>query len=261
MTVLVIFYTVLEIRSLSVRAEGKDILRGVSATFPTGGVSYLLGKNGSGKSSLSFSIAGHPKYRVESGEMYLDGESLSGLSPEERAAKGIFLSLQNVPEIRGVKLSEYLRAIVNAKLKREDPSAKPLTPFVAKRLFLKEASSLGIPESFLDRELNVGFSGGEKRRIELLQMKLLNPKFVILDEIDSGLDIDAFRMVAGLLASLRSSERSFLVVTHNFALAETLPPDRVFVMEDGRIAQTGGAELVKRIGEEGFSGGTEEARG
>lgn len=153
-----------------------------------------------------------------------------------------------------MKLSEYLRAVVNAKIKREDPNAKPLTPFVAKRLFLKEAALLGIPDSFLDRELNVGFSGGEKRRVELLQMRLLNPKFVILDEVDSGLDVDAFRMVADLLASLRSPDRTFLVVTHNFALTGIFPPDRVFVMEDGKIVQTGDADLVRKIGEEGFSG-------
>ena len=244
----------LKIKDLAVRAEGKDILKGVSAEMPSGTVCYLLGKNGSGKSSLSFSIAGHPKYSVTAGDILLDGESLVGLSPEERAAKGVFLSLQNVPEIRGVKLSEYLRAVVNAKIKREDPEAKPLTPFVAKRLFLKEAAALQIPESFLDRELNVGFSGGEKRRIELLQMRLLNPKFVILDEVDSGLDVDAFRMVADLLASLRSPDRTFLVVTHNFGLTEAFPPDAVFVMEDGKIVKTGGAELVKQIGEEGFSG-------
>lgn len=246
----------LKITNLSVRAEGKDILNGVSAEMPTGTVCYLLGKNGSGKSSLSFSIAGHPKYSVTGGDILLDGESLVGLAPEERAAKGVFLSLQNVPEIRGVKLSEYLRAILNAKLKREDAAAKPLSPFVAKRLFLKEAASLGIPDSFLDRELNVGFSGGEKRRIELLQMKILNPKLVILDEVDSGLDVDAFRMVAELLASLRSPERTFLVVTHNFALTDVFPPDEVLVMEGGKIVKTGGPELVKQIGEEGFAGGS-----
>ncbi|MDQ1344445.1 MAG: Fe-S cluster assembly ATP-binding protein [Patescibacteria group bacterium] len=221
----------LEIKNLSVCAEGKNILSGVNAELPSGSVCYLLGKNGSGKSSLAFTIAGHPKYSVTGGEIFLDGESIITLAPEERAAKGIFLSLQNVPEIRGVKLSEYLRSIVNAKIVRENPSAKPLSPFLARRLLLKESSVLGIPEAFLDRELNVGFSGGEKRRIELLQMKLLHPKLVILDEVDSGLDVDAFRMVADMLASLRSPERTFLVVTHNFALTEILPPDRVFVME------------------------------
>lgn len=243
----------LEIRNLSVRAEGKDILNGVNAELPSGTVVYLLGKNGSGKSSLAFTLAGHPKYAVTGGEVLLDGEPITALEPEERAAKGVFLSLQNVPEIRGVKLSEYLRSIVNAKIRREDPQAKPLTPFVAKRLILKEAAALGIPDAFLDRELNVGFSGGEKRRIELLQMRLLNPKLVILDEVDSGLDVDAFRMVAELLASLRSPERTFLVVTHNFALTEILPPDLVFVMSEGKIVETGDAGLVGRIGEEGFA--------
>lgn len=242
----------LRIEDLHVRVEDKEVLRGVTAEIPSGSVCYLLGKNGSGKSSLSFALAGHPKYEVVSGGMSLDGESLVGLPPEERAAKGVFLSLQNVPEIKGVKLSEYLRSVVNAKMRREDPSAKPLTPFVAKRLFLKEAAALGIPESFLDRDLNVGFSGGEKRRAELLQMKLLNPKLAILDEIDSGLDVDAFRMVANLLASLRSPDRTFLIVTHNFALAEILPPDFVFVMRDGVLTDKGGVELVGKIGAEGF---------
>lgn len=128
-----------KIENLHVQADGKTIVKSVDAELPSGSVCYLLGKNGSGKSSLSLAIAGHPKYRVTEGDMLLDGESIVGLPPEQRAAKGIFLSLQNIPEIRGIKLSEYLRSIVNAKIKREDPSAKPLTPFVAKRLFLKEA--------------------------------------------------------------------------------------------------------------------------
>ncbi len=173
------------IQNLSVEAEGKRILESVNLELPSGEVCYLLGKNGSGKSSLSLAIAGHPKYSVVQGEFFLDDEPISGLAPEDRSAKGIFLSLQNVPEIKGVKLFEYLRSVVNAKIRREGPSTKPLSPFLAKRLFQKEALVLGIPETFLDRELNVGFSGGEKRRIELLQMRLLNPKLVILDEIDS----------------------------------------------------------------------------
>lgn len=134
-----IYFLVFKIENLHVQADGKTIVKSVDAELPSGSVCYLLGKNGSGKSSLSLAIAGHPKYRVTEGDMLLDGESIVGLPPEQRAAKGIFLSLQNIPEIRGIKLSEYLRSIVNAKIKREDPSAKPLTPFVAKRLFLKEA--------------------------------------------------------------------------------------------------------------------------
>jgi Fe-S cluster assembly ATP-binding protein len=243
----------LQIRSLSVEVEGKKVLSDVSLTLEEGKTYYLLGKNGSGKTSLALALAGHPKYRVVSGSVLLNGEDLLQKTPEERAALGVFLSLQNVPEIRGVKISEYLRSVLNAKLRRTDPAAKPLSPFVAKRLFVKEAAAVGVPESFLDRELNVGFSGGEKRRLELLQMKLLDPKLAILDEIDSGLDVDAFKSVATTLAALRANERTFLIVTHNFALAEELPPDGVIVIEGGRVTKSGGKELLREISESGFS--------
>jgi Fe-S cluster assembly ATP-binding protein len=233
-------------------AEGKEILPDITLAFESGKTYFLLGKNGSGKTSLSLSLMGHPKYRTVSGKATLDEGDLLSKSPEDRAAAGLFLSLQNVPEIKGVKVAEYLRSILNARLRRTDPEAKPLSPFVARRAIAKECAELGIPEAFLDRELNVGFSGGEKRRLELLQLKLLSPKFVILDEIDSGLDVDAFKSVASSLAACRAPDRTFLVVTHNFALAEYLPPDGVVVLESGRVVKTGGPEIIRQISERGF---------
>ncbi len=242
----------LQIESLSVSVEGRSVLSDVSLSLESGKTYYLLGKNGSGKTSLALALAGHPKYAVVSGRARLNDADLEGKTPEERAALGLFLSLQNVPEIKGVKISEYLRTVLNAKIRRTDPDAKPISPFVARRAVSKEALALGIPESFLDRDLNVGFSGGEKRRLELLQCKLLDPKFVILDEIDSGLDVDAFKAVAAALAALRSPDRTFLVVTHNFALADYLPPDGVIVLSGGKTVRTGGKEVMDEIGKEGF---------
>lgn len=242
----------LHIESLRAEVDGRSVLSDVSLSLESGKTYYLLGKNGSGKTTLALTLAGHPKYRVSSGSARLDGTDLLELPPEGRAAKGLFLSLQNVPEIKGVKISEYLRTVLNAKAKRSDPNAKPLSPFVARRAVSKEAAALNIPEAFLDRELNVGFSGGERRRLELLQCKLLDPKFAILDEIDSGLDVDAFKAVGETLAALRTPERTFLVVTHNFALAEYLPPDGVIVLEGGRVARTGGPEILEEVRTEGY---------
>lgn len=228
----------LTIESLCVSAEGKSVLSNINLQFQEGKTYFLLGKNGSGKTSLSLALMGHPKYSVTSGSVFLDEEDLLAKTSEARAAAGLFLSLQNIPEIRGVKISEYLRTIINAKLRRNDPSVKSLSPFIVRRMVIKECESLGIPETFLDRELNVGFSGGEKRRLELLQMKLLDPKVVILDEIDSGLDIDAFKTVATSLAECRSTDRTLVIVTHNFLLAQYLPPDFVVILEAGKIKET-----------------------
>ena len=206
----------LEIQNLTVTVEEKTILSTLSHTFEKGKTYALLGHNGSGKSSLAFTIAGHPKYQIADGRIAFDGQDITKMPVDERAKLGIFLSFQNVPEIPGVRLSEFLRTIYNAHLQSIKPETKPLSPFLFGRFIAKEALALGIDKSFLDRDLFVGFSGGEKRRIELLAMKLLEPKCIILDEIDSGLDIDAFEIVADAIRDAKNPETTLIIVTHNF---------------------------------------------
>lgn len=224
----------IQIQNLSVSVEGKNILRNIDLTFEIGKTYFLLGQNGSGKSSLALTLMGHPKYRVEGGNMTLDGADLLSMTPDERSHHGLFLSLQNIPEVRGVRLGEYLRTIHNRNLSAGD---KPLSPFLCRRYLMTLTKELGIPESFLDRDLNVGFSGGEKRKIEILQMKLLRPRYIILDEIESGLDIDAFRTVAELLARVKSPENTLIIITHNFRMTEFVTPDEVVILRSGEIAE------------------------
>jgi Fe-S cluster assembly ATP-binding protein len=243
----------LELKNLSVSVGEKSVLRSIDIQFQTGKTYYVVGKNGGGKSSLAMSVMGYPKYRITAGTIELDGKDISNMDITERAHLGIFLALQNIPEIPGIKLGEFLRTISNEKLKREHPETKPVTPFLFRRYIVQKLEKLGLPESFLGRDLNVGFSGGEKRRVEMLQMEILNPKYVLVDEIDSGLDIDAFKSVAASLAELATPERTLIVVTHNYRLAEFLPPDRVIVMEDGKIAETGSAELLREVEKTGFA--------
>ncbi|NCP76802.1 Fe-S cluster assembly ATPase SufC [Candidatus Gracilibacteria bacterium] len=239
----------IQIQNLRVSVEGKEILRNIDISFETGKTYYLLGQNGSGKSSLALTLMGHPKYYVEEGIITIDGENLATMTPDERSHKGLFLSLQNIPEVRGVRLGEYLRTIHNKHL---SVGNKPLSPFLCRRYLTTLTKELSIPDSFLDRDLNVGFSGGEKRKIEILQMKLLNPKYIILDEIESGLDIDAFRTVAELLARVKNPENTLIIITHNFRMTEFVKPDEVIILKTGEIVERGGAELVEKIGMEGF---------
>lgn len=192
---------------------------------------------------------GHPKYQIAGGAMTLNGEDLLGMTPDERSNKGLFLSLQNIPEVRGVRLWEYLRTIHNRRL---PVGTKALSPFLCRRYLVTLTKELGIPEAFLDRDLNVGFSGGEKRKIEILQMKLLNPKYIILDEIESGLDIDAFRTVAELLARVKTTENTLIIITHNFRMTEFVSPDMVVILKNGEIITRWGPELIAKIGVEGF---------
>lgn len=192
---------------------------------------------------------GHPKYRIEEGGMTIDGQDLAAMTPDERSHKGLFLSLQNIPEVRGVRLGEYLRTIHNRNLPE---GTKALSPFLCHRYLTTLTKELGIPEAFLDRDLNVGFSGGEKRKIEILQMKLLNPRYIILDEIESGLDIDAFRTVAELLSRVKTPENTLIIITHNFRMTEFVRPDEVIILKNGEIAERGGGELVEKIGVAGF---------
>jgi Fe-S cluster assembly ATP-binding protein len=239
----------IQIQNLAVTVEWKEILKNIDITFLPGKTYFLLGQNGSGKSSLALTLMGHPKYQVREGTMLLDGHDMALMTPDERSTRGLFLSLQNIPEVRGVQLWEYLRTIYN---KRLPTGTKSLSPFLFRRYVMTFAKDLGIPETFLDRDLNVGFSGGEKRKIEILQMKLLSPKYIILDEIESGLDIDAFRMVAELLSQVKTWDNTLIIITHNFRMTEFVTPDEVVILKGGEIVERGGGELVEKIGIEGF---------
>lgn len=175
---------------------------------------------------------GNPAYEVTEGSITLDGADLLTMSPEERSLAGIFLSFQNVTEIKGIKVSEYLRTIYNLHLPRISPGTAPLSPMLFHRFIKTLLTSCDIPEAFLERDLNVGFSGGEKRKLEVLQLKLIKPTYIILDEIDSGLDLDAFRLVAKMLSECASPVRSIIIITHYFEILESIPVDQVIVMRD-----------------------------
>ncbi|MDR2416421.1 MAG: Fe-S cluster assembly ATPase SufC [Candidatus Peribacteria bacterium] len=236
----------LELQNLSVQVGEKKILNQISLTFEKGKNYCILGKNGSGKSSLAMTLMGHPDYTITAGEIFLDGEKCTTLSPDERAKRGIFLAFQHIPEIPGIKLFEFLKGIY-------DVAKGTITTFLAfKALVEPMLEELKLSKEFLRRDLNVGFSGGERRKFEILQIKLLNPKRIILDEIDSGLDVDAFKVVACLLASLNSAENTFIVITHIFSILDSLSVDKVIVLQNGSIVQKGGKEVVERVKEEGF---------
>lgn len=242
----------LELRSLSVSVGDTPILSDISCVFESGKTYFLAGKNGSGKSSLALTLMGHPRYGITDGDILLDGRSIKALSPMERSHAGVFLSLQNVPEIPGVKLGEYLRTIYNEHLKRTSPETKALTPFVFRRFVKPLLEKFSIPEAFLDRELNVGFSGGEKRRIEMVQIELLQPKIVIVDEIDSGLDIEAFVGVAKALATISTPDRTLIIITHNYRLKEFVPPLEVVLLEGGKLKERGNETILERLEKTGF---------
>jgi len=239
----------LQIQKLSVSVESKSILRDVDLSFEIGKTYFLLGQNGSGKSSLALALMGHPKYHIDAGKILLDGEDITELPPDERNKKGMFLSFQNIPEIRGVRFGEYLRTIYN---KRLPEGTKALSPFVFRRLVLPHLAELSMSEQFLERDLNVGFSGGEKRKAEILQVRLLSPRYILLDEIESGLDVDAFRTVAELLRSLSTPDNAMIVITHDARTLDYLSPDEAIVLESGQIKSRGGREIVERIMAEGF---------
>ena len=252
----------IEIKNLEVSVWEKEIIKWVSLSFELGKNYCILWKNGSGKSTLSSVLMGHPKYEVTGGEIQIrvpvanstgtEIKDLLEMEPNERSNAGIFLSFQNIPEIKWVKLSEYLRTIFNIAEKQKNPEFQDISPFLFKRYIKKHLEELHIDESFLDRDLNVWFSGGEKRKIEILQMKLIWPKYIILDEIDSGLDLDAFKTVASMLQSLSSPENSLIIITHYFTILEYIDVDKVYVMKDGKVLREWGKELASEIQEKGF---------
>jgi Fe-S cluster assembly ATP-binding protein len=241
----------LEIKNLTVQIEDKRILNRLDLTVKRGEVAAIMGPNGSGKSTLSYVIAGKEDYQILDGEILLDGENILAMGPDERAAKGLFLAFQYPLEIPGVATMTFLKAALNAQL-RARGEAELSTPAFIKRVNAA-AAQLQIEKDMLKRALNVGFSGGEKKRMEILQMALLQPSFCILDETDSGLDIDALRIVAEGVNALRSPERAFLVITHYQRLLNHIVPDTVHVMANGRIVRSGGPELALELEANGYA--------
>ena len=239
----------IKIENLKIGVSEKEILKWVNLEFEKGKNYCLLGKNGSWKSSLSAFLMWHPKYEYISGKVEIDGENLLEMEPNERSNIWIFLSFQNIPEIKWIKLVEYLRTIYNIHLKDEKPETPEISPFVFRRFLKKYLEELKIEEEFLDRDLNVWFSGWEKRKIEILQMKLIWPKYIILDEIDSGLDLDAFKSVCKLLKNLDSENNTFIIITHYFKILDYLEIDKVYVMKSGEIFKKWWKELVEYIKE------------
>ncbi|MBP8017091.1 Fe-S cluster assembly ATPase SufC [Candidatus Gracilibacteria bacterium] len=242
----------LEIKNLSVKVDKKEILKNINMSFDFGKTYFLLGRNGSGKSSLALTIMGHPNYVINSGDIFINKKNITKLSPEDRNKLGIFLSFQNIPELKGIKLIEFLRTIFNEHLKSKKRSTKILSLFLFKKFIIPILKDLNINENFLERDLNVGFSGGEKRKIELLQIKLLNPRYIILDEIDSGLDIDSFEEVAKNLSKLKTKDNILIFITHNFSLINYIGVDLVYIMNDGKIIDFGDKKLMEKIKKEGF---------
>jgi Fe-S cluster assembly ATP-binding protein len=247
----------LEIKNLNVSIHDKPILVGLSLNVQTGQVAAIMGPNGSGKSTLAYVIAGKPDYEVTSGNILLDGENLLELEPEERAQRGVFLAFQYPVEIPGVSTMTFLKAALNAQ-RRSRGKSDLTTPEFMRRV--REASqSLKIDQEMLRRPLNVGFSGGEKKRLEILQMALITPRLGVLDETDSGLDIDALRIVADGVNALRDPNRTFLVITHYQRLLDHIRPDMVHVMAKGRIVASGGPDLALELERNGYRVYADEA--
>jgi Fe-S cluster assembly ATP-binding protein len=240
----------LRIDDLHVAVGGAEIIRGLTLDVPAGEVHAIMGPNGAGKSTLAYALAGREGYEPTGGEATLEGADLFAMAPEERAAKGLFLSFQYPLEIPGVPTLTFLRTALNAQHKAR-AEAEISSPDFLKQVRAK-AAALKIDPEMLKRPLNVGFSGGEKKRMEVLQMAVLEPRFAILDETDSGLDIDALRVVADGVNALRGPERGMLVITHYQRLLDYIKPDRVHVLAGGRIAESGGPDLALMLEREGY---------
>jgi len=240
----------LQITDLHVTTDNKEILKGLNLTLKTGEFAALMGPNGSGKSTLAGTLAGHPAYSVTSGTVTLDGTDLLALRPEERAARGLFLAFQYPASIPGVSVSSFLRLALNAQEKANGKPLTALAPFLNE--LKKQMRELEMPWEFAQRAVNDGFSGGEKKRLEMLQMLVLRPRLVILDEVDSGLDIDAMRLVAKAVNSLDRTQTAVLIITHYQRLLDYLTPDSVHIMRDGSIVTSGGAELAKHLETHGY---------
>jgi Fe-S cluster assembly ATP-binding protein len=243
--------SLLEIKNLHVEIDGKKILNGLDLTIEKGKVHAIMGPNGSGKSTLAYVLAGKDDYEVTQGDVLFNGESVLEMEPDERAAKGVFLAFQYPIEIPGVATMQFLRTALNAQRKKRG-EAELTTPDFMKRV-REQAAKLSINPEMLRRAVNVGFSGGEKKRNEILQMALLEPSLAVLDETDSGLDIDALKIVADGVNRLRSPERSAIVITHYQRLLDYIVPDVVHVLSKGRVVKTGGKELALELEATGYA--------
>jgi len=241
----------LEVNNLKVRVEDREILHGLTLTVNKGQVHAIMGPNGSGKSTLSHVIAGKPGYEVTDGEILFEGEDLLAMEPDERAAKGVFLAFQYPVEIPGVATMNFLRTALNAQRKARGEGEMSTPDFLKK--VREVCTRLNIPQDMLKRGVNVGFSGGEKKRNEVLQMALFEPSLCILDEMDSGLDIDALRIAADGVNALRTPDRGFVVITHYQRLLNYIIPDVVHVMSNGRVVKSGGKELALELEESGYA--------
>ncbi|HFQ2336654.1 Fe-S cluster assembly ATPase SufC [Staphylococcus aureus] len=244
----------LEIKDLHVSIEDKEILKGVNLTINTDEIHAIMGPNGTGKSTLSSAIMGHPSYEVTKGEVLLDGVNILELEVDERAKAGLFLAMQYPSEITGVTNDDFMRSAINAK--REEGQEINLMQFIKK--LDKNMDFLDIDKDMAQRYLNEGFSGGEKKRNEILQLMMLEPKFAILDEIDSGLDIDALKVVSKGINQMRGENFGALMITHYQRLLNYITPDKVHVMYAGKVVKSGGPELAKRLEEEGYEWVKEE---
>jgi Fe-S cluster assembly ATP-binding protein len=248
----------LEIKNLHATVHGKNILNGVDLTLAAGQVHAIMGPNGSGKSTLSYVLAGRAGYEMTEGEVLYKGRSLQGLPPEERAAKGLFLAFQYPVEIPGVPNSTFLKEALNAI--RIHRGEAPLDAMAFIKVVREKVRALGMSDEMLKRAVNVGFSGGEKKRNEILQMAVLEPSLAVLDETDSGLDIDALKIVGDGVNSLRSVDRSILLITHYQRLLDYIVPDRVHVLAHGRIVHSGGKELALELEKKGYAQYEDAAR-
>ena len=242
----------LVIKNLCVSVENQEILKDFNLEIPQGEVHAIMGPNGTGKSTLAYTLMGHPRYHVGQGQIRLNGTNLLNLATEERSKLGVFLAFQYPIAIPGVTVANFLRTALNAHRKAENPEDKGIPVPEFRKQMLEKMKLLEMDPAMAGRYLNDGFSGGEKKRVEILQMAMLNPKFAILDETDSGLDIDALRIVSEGINTLKNSNLGILVITHYQRMLNYLKPDVVHVMDDGRIVKSGGPELALKLEEEGY---------
>jgi Fe-S cluster assembly ATP-binding protein len=244
----------LEVKNLCVSTDGTDIINGLNLKICSGETHVIMGPNGSGKSTLCYALMGHPRYTIRKGDVVINGTSIKSMSPDQRAILGLFLGFQHPIEVAGLALNNFLRTASNAIAKGRDQTAKPQGPLDFYRLLKQVAKSLNYDSAMLARNLNEGFSGGEKKRTEVLQLAVLKPKFALLDEIDSGLDIDALRVVAaGIKSAFKKHEMGLLIITHHPRILNHIKPNFVHVMAQGKIIMSGGHQLAKKLEKEGYS--------
>ncbi len=240
----------MKIENLNAKIGAKEILKGIDLELKKGKVHAVMGPNGAGKSTLSKAIVGHPDVEISSGKIVYKGKDITSWEPEERALEGIFMAFQHPVEIPGVNNAYFLRTALNAK--RKHLGLPPINPADFLRLLREKIKELGMREEMIHRSLNEGFSGGEKKLNEILQMEILEPDFVILDEIDSGLDIDALKKVSDAINKMRDKNRTFMIITHYRKILDYIQPDYVHILKDGKVLETGGIELVDTLEKEGY---------